>query len=61
MIQISSLILFLLIIQIISGEVYFFPSSTYYATISFVDSLNIILGLVSMQFSLWNKSQVTNE
>ena len=61
MIQISSSILFLIIIQIISGEVLVFFKIVPIIQLFHLWIASWILGLVSIQYSLWNKSQITNE
>jgi cytochrome c oxidase assembly protein subunit 15 len=60
MIQISSLILFLIIIQIISGEVLVFFNVVPIIQLFHLWIASWILGLVSIQYSLWNKSRETN-
>ncbi len=60
MIQISSSILFLIFIQIISGEILVFFNIVPIIQLFHLWIASWILGLVSVQYSLWNKSQITN-
>ena len=61
MVQISSSILFLIIVQIISGEVLVFFEIVPIIQLFHLWIASWILGLVSIQYSLWNKSQNTSE
>ena len=61
MIQTSSTILLLILVQIISGEILVFLKVIPLIQLFHLWIASWILGLVSIQYSLWKKSQVTNE
>ncbi len=61
MIQTSSIILLLILVQIISGEILVFLKVIPLIQLFHLWIASWILGLVSIQYSLWKKSQVTNE
>jgi cytochrome c oxidase assembly protein subunit 15 len=61
MIQTSSTILLLILVQIISGEILVFLKVIPLIQLFHLWIASWILGLVSIQYSLWKKSQVANE
>jgi cytochrome c oxidase assembly protein subunit 15 len=61
MIQTSSIILLLILVQIISGEILVFLKVIPLIQLFHLWIASWILGLVSIQYSLWKKSQITHE